>query len=107
MQIRQRGKERCHMEDDHVLVKDQICYVICLQLAFASKHLHLAFAPCICKQAFAACICKQAFAACICKQAFAACSLHLQLAFASKHLQVKVLVNQTPLKTAGDQLYPS
>ncbi|GKD25148.1 hypothetical protein Tco_1231362, partial [Tanacetum coccineum] len=71
VQIRQRGKERCHMEVDHVLVKDQTCIckqaftacicILHLQLAFASKHLHLAFAACICNQAFAASVCKQAF----------------------------------------------
>ncbi|GJU02837.1 hypothetical protein Tco_1113175 [Tanacetum coccineum] len=55
--IRQRGKERCHMEADHVPVKDQsilgylasICklafaaLVCSLHLQFASKHLQLAF----------------------------------------------------------------
>ncbi|GJW35037.1 hypothetical protein Tco_0057957 [Tanacetum coccineum] len=89
--IRQRRKERCHMEADHVPVKDQsilVCDVIGvfslrviavvmllhLQLAFASKPLQLAFANKHLQLAFAACI----------------CSLHLQLAFASKPLQVKI-----------------
>ncbi|GJX60218.1 hypothetical protein Tco_0291608 [Tanacetum coccineum] len=89
--IRKRGKERCHMEADHVLVKDQsilgsltclhlqasICSLH-LQLAFASKHLQAII-----------------------------CILHLQASIRSLHLQVKVLVNQTPLKTAGGQLYPN
>ncbi|GJZ74637.1 hypothetical protein Tco_0639102 [Tanacetum coccineum] len=47
----------------------------------------------------------------ICADKLAFASKHLQIAFAScicnLHLQVKVLVNQTPLKTAGDQLYPN
>ncbi|GJR16697.1 hypothetical protein Tco_0965224 [Tanacetum coccineum] len=87
---RKRGKERFHMEADHVLVKDQrikpygdylpIAACICsmhLQLAFVNKHLQVAFAACICKQAFAS----KHLQASICR-------LHLQLAFASKHLQL-------------------
>ncbi|GKB55244.1 hypothetical protein Tco_0905997 [Tanacetum coccineum] len=78
VQIRQRGKERCHVEADHALAFDQsflgsltclhIAFAACictlhLQLAFASKHLHIAFADCI-------------------------CTLHLYIAFASKHLHI-------------------
>ncbi|GKC72460.1 hypothetical protein Tco_1118343 [Tanacetum coccineum] len=70
LEIRQKGKERCHMVADHVLVKDQsilgslTCLCFGLQLAFAayiySLHLQLWFAACI-------------------------CSKHLQLAFADKN----------------------
>ncbi|GJX82937.1 hypothetical protein Tco_0332418 [Tanacetum coccineum] len=114
---RQRGKERCHMEADHVLVKDQsiLDSLTCLHLHLAiaacicSLHLHLAFASCICilhlqskhlqlvlhlRVANACLHLHHAFAccivACICKQAFA--SLHLHLAFAccigNMHLQL-------------------
>ncbi|GKE11942.1 hypothetical protein Tco_1415493 [Tanacetum coccineum] len=93
VQKRQRGKESCHREADHVLVKDQsimgslICLLLHLHASICSLHMPLAFAASICKQAFAACICslhlQQAFAACI-------CSLHLWQAFASKHLQASI-----------------
>ncbi|GJU07792.1 hypothetical protein Tco_1124222 [Tanacetum coccineum] len=114
----QKGKEMCHMEADHVLVKDQnilglkllsiaaCIYILQLQLTFAGciciMHLHHAFASCICKQALASkhlnlafegCICRlylhHAFAASICKQALA--SKHMNLAFASCILRLLTL----------------
>ncbi|GJY78770.1 hypothetical protein Tco_0484571 [Tanacetum coccineum] len=63
LEIRQRGKERCHVEADHALAFDQsflgsltclhIAFAACictlhLYIAFASKHLHIALAHCIC-----------------------------------------------------------
>ncbi|GJS99759.1 hypothetical protein Tco_0820929 [Tanacetum coccineum] len=82
MQIRQRGKERCHVEADHALAFDQsfLGSLTCLHIAFiaciCTLHLYIAFAACICSLHL-----QLAFAACI-------CSLHLQLAFASKHLHI-------------------
>ncbi|GKD16323.1 hypothetical protein Tco_1205481 [Tanacetum coccineum] len=85
---RQRGKERCQMEANHVLVKDQIEASNCsLHLkvshpasCFCSLHWQLAFAACICilhlQLAFVSKHLQLAFTGCI-------CSLHLQLAFAS------------------------
>ncbi|GJX79062.1 hypothetical protein Tco_0916737 [Tanacetum coccineum] len=63
VQIRQRGKERCHVEADHALAFDQsfLGSLTCLHIAFAAcictLHLYIAFAACICKQAFAHCTC--------------------------------------------------
>ncbi|GKB38945.1 hypothetical protein Tco_0883887 [Tanacetum coccineum] len=107
-----KGKKRCHMEADHVLVKDQICdvlgvlhlqfvmFLVCLvcviiaigasncslhlRVANACLHLHHAFACCICSLHLQVSIRKQAFAACICKQAFT-----------SKHLQVTLVALAT------------
>ncbi|GJZ45516.1 hypothetical protein Tco_0593112 [Tanacetum coccineum] len=91
MQIRQRGKERCHVEADHALAFDQsflgsltclhIAYAHCictlhLQLAFASKHLHMAIADCICTLHLYI-----AFVHCI-------CSLHLQASIYTLHLHI-------------------
>ncbi|GKF35163.1 hypothetical protein Tco_0108363, partial [Tanacetum coccineum] len=91
MQIRQRGKERCHVEADHALAFDQsfLGSLTCLHIAFAAcictLHLQLAYAHCICtfhlQLAFASKYLHIAFVDCI-------CTLHLQLAFASKHLHI-------------------
>ncbi|GKE39200.1 hypothetical protein Tco_1462605 [Tanacetum coccineum] len=64
LKIRQRGKERRHVEADHALAFDQsfLGSLTCLHIAFAAYictlHLYIAFAACICKQAFAHYICR-------------------------------------------------
>ncbi|GKC63466.1 hypothetical protein Tco_1096064 [Tanacetum coccineum] len=80
MQIRQRGKERCHVEADHALAFDQ-------SFLGSLTCLHIAFAACICTLHLQASIftlhLQIAYAHCICTLHLQAsiCTLHLHIAF--------------------------